>query len=404
MLSRKTVIFIFFLSISVSSSQTVMNGFGIGVIQPRADAASFGIASTGLLPAFQSGISLNNPTTWLNLNFAYLSTMYGGNQVDQNNGTIINGNSALTQFQFILPIKKKYIFGIGISPYASQYFNLIGTDSLANAKTLEGSGGINSLHVSFGQSISEKEHIAITLDYLFGSSRMETELTLDHTDYTYNQRSIFSGILAKLYVESFRNQTVHTFFAMQGSVKPLSVQSFSYQPVERSIFYPEFPNPDKTPDPVYTDMTDIFSPFEIQLGFDTEVKERIHILGEGTYWRDNSDTQTDISILQNKVVSTERISFGIIRFAHKFPRTIIDFVHFRSGIFVMRSVLDSRKNVDERGVSFGIGVKFGVVDNQIDFGFSISQRDGLDVNGELIQQFSVGISLGDIWSIKRRAR
>jgi hypothetical protein len=187
-------------------------------------------------------------------------------------------------------------------------------------------------------------------------------------------------------------------------VKPLSVQSFSYQPVERSIFYPEFPNPDKTPDPVYTDMTDIFSPFEIQLGFDTEVKERIHILGEGTYWRDNSDTQTEISILQNKVVSTERISFGIIRFAHKFPRTIIDFVHFRSGIFVMRSVLDSRKNVDERGVSFGIGVKFGVVDNQIDFGFSISQRDGLDVNDELIQQFSVGISLGDIWFIKRRER
>ena len=44
------------------------------------------------------------------------------------------------------------------------------------------------------------------------------------------------------------------------------------------------------------------------------------------------------------------------------------------------------------------------VDNQIDFGFSISQRDGLDVNGELIQQFSVGISLGDIWFIKRRAR
>ena len=63
-----------------------------------------------------------------------------------------------------------------------------------------------------------------------------------------------------------------------------------------------------------------------------------------------------------------------------------------------------RKKIDEKGFSFGFGVKFGVVDNQIDFGFSISQRDGLDVNGELIQQFSVGISLGDIWFIKRRAR
>ena len=82
----------------------------------------------------------------------------------------------------------------------------------------------------------------------------------------------------------------------------------------------------------------------------------------------------------------------------------MDFVHFRSGIFALRSVFDSRKNVDERGVSFGIGIKFGVTNNQIDFGYSIIQRSGFNVDGEIIQKFRIGLSLGDIWFIKRRER
>jgi len=68
-----------------------------------------------------------------------------------------------------------YIFGIGISPYASQYYNLTGIDTLANAKTLAGSGGINSLHVSFGQSSGRKENFALAFDFLFGSSRMKAK-------------------------------------------------------------------------------------------------------------------------------------------------------------------------------------------------------------------------------------
>jgi len=408
MLYRNTILTYCFFIFSGIQGQTILNGFGIGYIQPRIDAASIGISSTGLLPAFQSGVSLNNPVTWHDLHFAYISTMYGGNQVNQSEDDIINGHSALTQFQFILPIKKKYIFGIGISPYASQYYNLTGIDTLANAKTLEGSGGINSLHVSFGQSSGRKENFALAFDFLFGSSRMETILTLDQTDYIYNQRNLFSGILAKLYVESsrihFYQTPVHTYFAIQGSVKPLSVRSFSYQPVVRYGFNQVFPNPNKTPDPVQSHVTNVILPFEFQLGFDIELKEKVHILGEGTYWKDGTNKQTNFSILRHKVVSTERISFGIIRFAKNYSRSIMDFVHFRSGIFALRSVFDSRKNVDERGVSFGIGIKFGVTNNQIDFGYSIIQRSGFNVDGEIIQKFRIGLSLGDIWFIKRRER
>ena len=124
MLYRNTILTYCFFIFSGIQGQTILNGFGIGYIQPRIDAASIGISSTGLLPAFQSGVSLNNPVTWHDLHFAYISTMYGGNQVNQSEDDIINGHSALTQFQFILPIKKKYIFGIGISFFGMIYLTI----------------------------------------------------------------------------------------------------------------------------------------------------------------------------------------------------------------------------------------------------------------------------------------
>ena len=44
------------------------------------------------------------------------------------------------------------------------------------------------------------------------------------------------------------------------------------------------------------------------------------------------------------------------------------------------------------------------MENQSDVGFSISKRTGFLVGDELLKQFSVGLSLGDIWFIKRRER
>ncbi|MDP6143793.1 MAG: hypothetical protein QGF49_06515, partial [Candidatus Marinimicrobia bacterium] len=146
-------------------------------------------------------------------------------------------------------------------------------------------------------------------------------------------------------------------------------------------------------------------PFEIQVGLDVNIRPRLHILSEGSHWYDRGDNGHTVSVLNDKIVSLDQISLGLALFSRRLPRQILNQFHCRGGFFAKQYTLyHMGKRIDAKGFSFGFGVKFGVTDNQIDFGFSISQRDGLDVNDELIQQFSVGISLGDIWFIKRRER
>ena len=61
------------------------------------------------------------------------------------------------------------------------------------------------------------------------------------------------------------------------------------------------------------------------------------------------------------------------------------------------------ENVSEVGVGLGLGIAFGVVGNQIDFGFGVSKREGVYlIDEEIIQNFSVGITIGDLWFVKRR--
>ena len=61
------------------------------------------------------------------------------------------------------------------------------------------------------------------------------------------------------------------------------------------------------------------------------------------------------------------------------------------------------ENVNEVGLGLGVGYNFGITGNQIDFGYKFANRSGLHVVGdETIHMFNIGISIGDLWFVKRR--
>ena len=50
-----------------------------------------------------------------------------------------------------------------------------------------------------------------------------------------------------------------------------------------------------------------------------------------------------------------------------------------------------------------MGYNFGITGNQIDFGYRLADRSGIYlVENETLHMFSVGISIGDLWFVKRR--
>ena len=66
-------------------------------------------------------------------------------------------------------------------------------------------------------------------------------------------------------------------------------------------------------------------------------------------------------------------------------------------------LLDYLENINEVGLGLGVGVNFGFTGNQIDFGYKFSKRSGLHlIDKETLHTFNVGVSIGDLWFVKRR--
>ena len=60
--------------------------------------------------------------------------------------------------------------------------------------------------------------------------------------------------------------------------------------------------------------------------------------------------------------------------------------------------------INDLGISIGLGVIFGVTKNQIDFGFNLINRSDSYNSDKLITNFNIGISIGDLWFVKRRVK
>ena len=113
-----------------------------------------------------------------------------------------------------------------------------------------------------------------------------------------------------------------------------------------------------------------------------------------------------ISELNDQIQTMDHYNIGIIRFAPRLPKNIFDRFNLKVGAYSNNiNLVNSKNNINEYGVSAGLSFNFGVTKNQIDFAYSIGKREGLfEIGDENIQKFSVGITVGDIWFVKRRAQ
>ena len=418
---NKLIISAFLLS-STLFSQSLLNGYGFGKKIDIYDAASMGISSTGLLPSFKTGVSLQNPSTWKNLNFTYFTGTY---QVEQKIvlENIIYSNSDLGYAQFIVPIKNKYAFGLGIHPYFDQYLQLDGVDegdyiafgdTLTTQHSYRSFGGINAFNISIAGEISKNINGGISFDYLYGSARQQTIFSLDDLDYYSQQRHIYAGSLAKLYfnsdILSIWNVPLNLYFGWGFPIQLISVESYYHKPFEDSN---NSGSQDNSDFPLLGDVTiptaiktkNASAPYEYQIGFDYNIRKELSILGEFSRWEDKKIIGVSFSELNDQIQSIDHYNIAIVRFTPKITKNILDRFSFKFGAYSNKiKLLNSEKIINEYGVSSGLSFNFGFTKNQIDFAYSIGKREGLfNIGNENIQKFSIGITVGDIWFVKRRS-
>ncbi len=423
MLNFNKIIFLALFLSSILFNQSLLNGYGFGKKIDIYDASSLGISSTGLLPSFKKDVSLQNPSTWKNLDFTYFSGTY---QVEQKIilDNYFNSTSDLGYAQFIVPIKNKYAFGLGIHPYFNQFIILSGIDendqiafgdTLTTQHSYSSYGGITAFNVSFAGNVSTNLNASIAFDFLYGSARQQTIFSLDDLNYYSKQRHIYTGSLAKLYfnsdILSIWNIPLNLYFGWGFPVQSISVKSHLNKPFEDSNDSGgqdnfDFPRLSDSTDPVVLNTKNASAPYEYQFGFDYNIQKGINILGEYSRWEDKENIGAKISALNDQIQSIDHLSIGIIRFKPRIAKNLIDRLNYKVGAYSNNiKLLNSEKNIKEYGVSTGLSFNFGVTKNQIDFAYSIGKREGLfEISDENIQKFSIGITVGDIWFVKRRAQ
>ncbi len=406
------------LMVNIVFSQSIFHGYGLGLSNNGNHASSLGIGGGHLVPVFRQSVSLENPSTWQNLKFAYLNGYVINKKLSYNSGPVNNG-VYLGGVQWVVPIQNKYALGFSLNPVSSQNIFLSADstllhfegDSIYYKKEVRTGGGISALSAAFSVPLSPSLQAGIKGEYLFGSSRDDNMLQVDGIDFRKITLKSYTGVLfhGTLNGTVIRKDSysLQFFGSIGGTIKPINMNVYSFIPFEDSNDN-YFHDISDFPDSVIIDTSAVryvYSPKYYGGGFDLNMKNGWHILGEGKWWTDEAQSGSDYSLFSDHVGHQNQFNIGVVKYPNQRPRDWANKLYYRGGIFKTKYTLySSKKTINESGLAIGLGIKFGVTDNQIDISYRTGKRSLDNENSETIQEVSIGLSLGDLWFLKRRTR
>ena len=412
-------IFISLLLLNYIHAQSVFNAYGLGLSKSGHYTATSGAGSIGLVPTFHPGVSLDNPATWPGLKFTYISGSYNSQSVGLDNRNNITYGNGLDKIQFVIPIQDRYAIGVSLKlvnnhnsyfKTDSSTFDFQGKNLITN-KEFRSGGGL--LAGSFGVSfpMNEKMGLGFSVDRLFGSSRDEHSLVLNDIHYRMFNIRTYSGTVMNLnFAGNFYNDNdliVLAFARISMTGKPVSGTLYQFDLFEdRNDNYTY--DPDDYPATVNVDtieVSDIYAPNSFSFGLNAGFRNDLNIFGEFQIWSDEASSANYESIYTDQIGSKTHFGGGLVKFGNIGARAWQDKLTFRLGAFKESYGLKySGKTINENGITMGIGFKFAVTGNQLDFSYRTGSRS---INGdykELVKEFNIGLSLGDVWFLRRREK
>jgi len=327
-------------------------------------------------------------------------------------------------------MKKEYAFGLKLTPYLNRHYLLQGPetpysdpvfdDTLNVQYSASGAGGVNSFEAAFSLPVTSKERIGISFDLLFGSSREVKTTHIDDIGYILKERNLFKGSLFHLYLLSERlkigKYDFNSYASFSVTIDPISLEQHIYSPFEDATsgqsdygnYDPwDFPSPSFILASKENNFTDIVEPMDMQLGFDV-IDNYVHYQLGWYHWQDNNENASNFSLFKQQLKSSNHFNVSVCKFSQIKKNNVFDNFEYRFGLFLKKdniiSLTSSESSITQKGVSLGIGYQFGPMKNQLDIGYSLSLQDGLQIKNEFIHSFNIGISIGDLWFVKRRQR
>jgi len=419
---KKFIPLIFCLSLLVG--QGTMNGFGLGHFYENQGTTSAGNGLNSLVPGFQSNVSLSNPSTWHHLKYTHLSLSYSGDENTISDLPLLNRYSGLSYASWIVPIKSKGSFGLALVPYADQRITLTGTDTsfiafddtLNLLNSFDRSGGIMAFKVGTSYLTRKNLSVGLSLDMLFGSSRQNESIFFDGSSIIQTSRTRYSGVLGEVFISFVLQEKINFFASVKQTLRDLDgiyTEKHLFDDANGNGYHDygnplDFPLPDSVSSKDEIRLPGIHKPEQFSFGIQSKLNKQTSISFELSSIKDKGTISDYLTLpLDDWIDHSNDFKLSLVRFPNDISLNLVDKISIRTGLmYKSHTLAHSKTVVSEVGGSLGFGFKFKAVGNQVDLNYYIGNRKYSDnyFKSEIIQQMQVGVSLGDLWFVKRRQK
>ena len=412
------------LCLSLLVGQGTMNGFGLGHYYENQGITNAGNGLNSLVPGFQSNVSLSNPSTWHHLKYTHLSLSYSGDENTISDLPLLNRYSGLSYASWIVPIKSKGSFGLALVPYADQRITLTGTDTsfiafddtLNLLNSFDRSGGIMAFKVGTSYLTRNNLSVGLSVDMLFGSSRQNESIFFDGSSIIQTSRTRYSGVLGEVFISLARQEKINLFASVKQTLRGLDgiyTEKHLFDDANRNGYHDygnplDFPLPDSVFAKNEIRLTGIHKPKQFSFGVQSKLNKQTSISFELSSTKDKGTISDSLTLpLDDWIDHSNDFKLSLVRFPNDISLDLVDKISFRTGLmYKSHTLAPSNAIVSEVGGSLGFGFKFKAVGNQVDLNYYLGKRNYSDIfyKTEIIQQMQVGVSLGDLWFVKRRQK
>ena len=370
----------------------------------------------GGLDVFTDSIhaNLNNPASYgfLKLTTYSVGINYTNNNLASASESRRSDLAALDYLAVSIPTKR-FSFGFGIVPYTSVGYRIESNSQRTDIDIFnryEGSGGLNQAFLSVGIPLTSYFSIGSSINYNFGNLFYRTGQFVEGIDngtFLVNESSL-GGFSYQFSAQA--NIPINNKFNAQAM--------FSYQPNSsldannNRTFYTQSLSTDQLSDFIEIDL----SPMGLEnTNVDLSQTTRIGAgFGKNKKWFVGVQRNlTKSANFSNRFFERENVSY---RDAKKwtiggyFIPNYASFTSFWSRVVYRVGIRSEQMSavinnipLTENGISFGLGLPLGGLSNA-NIGLELSQRGQKDSGlvKETIVALRVGLSLNDIWFVKRK--
>jgi hypothetical protein len=359
-------------------------------------------------------VNLNNPASY---GFSKVTTYSVGINYTNNNLSSSNEsqNSDVASIDYIsvsIPTGK-FSFGFGLLPLTSVGYRVQGTNETSENETFnryEGNGGLNQAYLSVGLPITSYFAIGSTINYNFGNLFYRTGQFLEGIDngtFMSNESSVsglsfqFSG---QLKIPIQKKHTLQAMYSYQPTVGLDSRNSriFSTQSLSTEILT-DVVRIDLASSGLENTKLDLSSMTRIGLGYGKNKKwffgVQYNLINSSNFANEFFKRENILYRNSEKWIVGGYFIPNYSSFTNYWSKVVYRF-GFRTE---QMSTIINNTPLSEKAISFGLGLPLAGYSN-VNVGLEISQRGRKDLG--LIKESAialrVGMSLNDIWFIKRK--